>query len=83
MIFGSCVRCFANAKPLHVHWDPEGNEETRPLDSRETANTPPAVLAVAARAWADDATVEVQAVSAATTVRRGRPIVPARTAAAN
>ena len=53
------------------------------LHASDATDHPPVVLAAAARAWADVTATEVQVVGAATTVRRGRPIEPVRTAVDN
>ena len=52
------------------------------LHARDATRHPPEVL-VAVRAWVDATAIEVQEVGGVTIVRRGRPIVPVRTAAAN
>ena len=82
VIFGSCARCFTNVKPLHV---PGTLKETKRklLHASDATHHPPAVLVAAARAWVDATASEVQGVGAVTIARRGRPIVPVRTAVVN
>ena len=53
------------------------------LHASDATHHPPVRLAAVARAWVDVTAIEVQVVGGATTVRRGRPIVPVGTAVVN
>ena len=53
------------------------------LDASDATHHPPVVLVADARAWVDVTATEGQVVGAVTIGRRGRPIVPERTAVDN